>query len=402
MNEVFSSSVDVAVVGAGVVGLACALSVQRARPDRRVLVLGESAQAGQMVTLTPNSVEFLESLGVQVRARANAVHQMRVFSASELSFDAADSGLAALAWVIEQADLQSQLEALLGRQGISRVAKRLDSLGAATPAGRKLSLRGEGFDIAASLAIAADGAQSHLRNLAGIECEQYAYPQRAVVAQLEVAGAATDCAYQWFGPHGVLALLPMTGKRFCMVWSAPERSDRHLLPRLLEGSGAVGNDGGSLLAEVNAVIGGEFAATHLIAPVQSFPLARLRPTRLIAERIALVGDAAHVVHPLAGQGLNLGLGDAQALSEVLRDLPSAADVGEAIVLRRYARARAEPVALMLNLTHGLQRAFEANVPEAGANATMLARIWGFARELGWRGVNQIQPLKQAMIRHASQ
>ncbi len=418
MEALFSSSVDVAVVGAGVVGLASALAIQRARPDRRVLVLGEAAKADQIVTLTPNSVEFLESLGVQVRPRACAVHQMRVFSESELQFNAADSGLAALAWVMRQSDLQMQLEALTGRQGISRLGKALATLGATPPLGRKLSLKGEGFEISTSLAIAADGAQSLLRTLAGIESELYAYPQKAVVAELEfadiqgdgVANAANsplapsqattsredDCAYQWFGAHGVLALLPMKDQRFCMIWSAPDQAENDLVSRLLVGPEQAEAGDVRFLAELGAVIGATFGVPKLLSPVRSFPLARLRPKTLIAERVALVGDAAHVVHPLAGQGLNLGLADAQALAEILRVLPPAADMGEAITLRRYARSRAEPIALMLNLTHGLQKAFETH-----SDPNVLERLWRATRELGWRGVNHLPPLKQAMIRHAS-
>lgn len=418
METLFSSSVDVAVVGAGVVGLVSALAIQRARPDRRVLVLGEAAKADQIVTLTPNSVEFLETLGVQVRPRACAVHQMRVFSDSELHFEAADSGLATLAWVMRQSDLQAQLEALTGRQGISRLGKSLATLGTPPPLGRKLSLRGEGFEISTSLAVAADGAQSLLRTLAGIEAELYAYPQKAVVAELEftdgpdnfVANASgssaapshrpsrreADCAYQWFGSHGVLALLPMKDQRYCMIWSAPDQPDHDLVSRLIVDAEKGDEGDARFLAELGAVVGASFGVPRLASAVRSFSLARLRPKTLIAERVALVGDAAHVVHPLAGQGLNLGLADAQTLAEILRVLPPAADLGEAITLRRYARSRAEPIALMLNLTHGLQKAFEEH-----ADPSVLERLWRSTRELGWRGVNHLPPLKQAMIRHAS-
>ncbi len=419
METLFSSSVDVAVVGAGVVGLASALAIQRARQDRRVMVMGEAAKADQIVTLTPTAVEFLESLGVQVRPKACAVHQMRVFSESELHFNAADSGLAALAWVIRQSELQTQLEALTGRQGISRLGKALTTLGAIPPKARKLSLKGEGFEISTSLAIAADGAQSLLRTLAGIESVHYAYPQKAVVAEIEFAdaqgsdfgtnasrsrmasslggtGREDDCAYQWFGPHGVLALLPMKDQRYCMIWSAPDQPAHDLVSRLMVGAEQGSAGAARFLSELEAVIGANFGDPKLLSPVRSFPLSRLRPKTLMAERVALVGDAAHVVHPLAGQGLNLGLADARALAEVLRVLPPAADVGEAITLRRYARSRAEPVALMLNLTHGLQKAFEAH-----SDPSVLERLWRSTRELGWRGVNRLPPLKQAMIRQAS-
>ena len=418
MEALFSSTVDVTVVGAGVVGLTCALAIQKARPDRRVLVLGEAATAEQIVTLTPNSLEFLESLGVKVRDRSCAVHHMRVYSGSELYFNAADSGLAALAWVMKQSDLQSQLETLTGRQGISRVSHSLETLEPTTALARKRILKGSGFEISTSLAIAADGGQSLLRRLAGIESEQLAYPQKAVVAQLEFSDAQSasasseadlgqtprskamqrepDCAYQWFGPHGVLALLPMKDQQYCMIWSAPDQAEHDVVKRLLGTSLAPEASEAQFLGELREVIGRSFGTPKLLTPLRSFPLSRLRPTSLIAERVALVGDAAHVMHPLAGQGLNLGLADAEALAEMLRVLPPAADVGEAIQLRRYARSRAEPIALMLNVTHGLQKAFESK-----SDPGVMERLWRVTRELGWRGVNEIAPLKQAMIRHAS-
>jgi 2-polyprenylphenol 6-hydroxylase len=398
METLFSSSIDVAVVGAGVVGLSAALAIQRARPDRRVLVVGDASSAEQMVTITPSSVDFLESLGVQVREHACAIHQMRVFSGSELTFDAADAGLPALAWVLNQSALQAQLEVLIGRQGISRVSKTLESLGTISPLKRRLLLQGPGFEISASLAIAADGSQSMLRTLAGIETQEYRYPQRAMVAQVEFARTQkeNDCAYQWFGPHGVLALLPTKNQGFCMIWSAPERPEHDEMTSILARALDPQTDPRPLLGALSRVIGASFGEPRLASPIRSFPLARLKPKTLIAERVALVGDAAHVVHPLAGQGLNLGLADAQAISEVLRALPPAADVGEAIHLRRYARSRAEPIALMLNLTHALQKAFETP-GDPGA----LERVWRAARELGWRGLNQLPTLKEAMIRHAS-
>ena len=205
-----------------------------------------------------------------------------------------------------------------------------------------------------------------------------------------------DCAYQWFGPHGVLALLPMKDQQYCMIWSAPDQAEHDVVKRLLGTSLAPEASEAQFLGELREVIGRSFGTPKLLTPLRSFPLSRLRPTSLIAERVALVGDAAHVMHPLAGQGLNLGLADAEALAEMLRVLPPAADVGEAIQLRRYARSRAEPIALMLNVTHGLQKAFESK-----SDPGVMERLWRVTRELGWRGVNEIAPLKQAMIRHAS-
>jgi 2-polyprenylphenol 6-hydroxylase len=394
MNLPFKSTVDVAVVGAGVAGLVTALALSRLRPDRKLCLLGLSAGGDQVLTLTPRSMAFLEGLGLQLRGKAQAVHQMRVFSGSELSFDAADSGMVALAWVIRQSEIQQQLEQLLAQHGVARQSRSLDTMTLLPSLARRRVLEVPGAEgvaalhVSASLWVAADGGQSGLRALAGIAAERHPYPQTALVAQWRIPGLDAYCAYQWFGDHGVLALLPMGEQRYCMIWSAPHVAPNDLASLLLAASPTeLGERLGQVIAEFQC---------ELLAPLRSFPLSRVRAESMVADRLALVGDAGHLIHPLAGQGLNLGLADAQALVETLVALPPSADVGDAIVLRRYARARAEPVALMLGLTHALQKGFEAPTRPKAAD-----QVWRAARELGWKGVQLAQPLKQALIRRAS-
>jgi 2-polyprenylphenol 6-hydroxylase len=392
MNLPFKSTVDVAVVGAGVAGLATALALSRHRPDRKLCVLGLSAGGDQVLTLTPRSMSFLEGLGLQLRHKAQAVHQMRVFSGSALSFDAADSGMVALAWVVPQSEIQQQLEHVLAQHGVARQSRPLEAMKLHPSSERRRVLEVPGAEVpgaeghsalqvSASLWVAADGGQSELRKQAGLAAERHLYAQTALVAHWRIPGLDGHCAYQWFGDHGVLALLPMGKQRFCMIWSAPNSPPNDLAGQLLAATDT------ELAERLGRVISDPHC--ELLGVLRSFPLSRLRPEALVADRLALVGDAGHLIHPLAGQGLNLGLADAQALVDT-------ADVGDAIVLRRYARSRAEPIALMLGLTHALQKGFEAP-----SRPNALDSVWRVARELGWKGVNLAQPLKQALIRRAS-
>ena len=405
MNTGLSYLADVTVVGAGVTGVACALALAKACPDKKVLLLGDSFRADQVVTLTPASVAFLEGLGLEPRGLGRAVHQMEVFAANTpLVFEAADAGLAALAWVLDQSVLQSQLDHALVRSGVQRLVGTVNAM-APEPLQRRQRLSGPGFEVLTRLVVAADGGASPLRELSGIPSATYSYPQRAMVAQVAIRGLARrDTAYQWFGPHGVLAFLPMVEDRFCMIWSAPnvkapdvtgsDRSKNSLHDILLN------ENLDEFTKAYQAVVGASFGEIALLTERRGFDLKRLRPKRLIADRLVLIGDAAHIIHPLAGQGLNLGLGDAQALANILGKLPMAADLGETLGLRRYERARAEPIALMSALTHGLQKVFEPT-QVSGRNGNVPLKLMRLARDIGWRGVGQLAPMRQAMIRHAS-
>src|SRR5690606_18526992 len=152
----------------------------------------------------------------------------------------------------------------------------------------------------------------------------------------EIGKPHRDCAYQWFGAHGILALLPLPGDRCSIVWSAPTALADELL----------GLDGAALAARVEAVAGAVLGAMTPIGASAGWPLRLAQVDALVARRIALVGDAAHVVHPLAGQGMNLGFGDVDALAQVMAGRESPRDPGELGLLRRYERARAEPVLAM--------------------------------------------------------
>jgi ubiquinone biosynthesis UbiH/UbiF/VisC/COQ6 family hydroxylase len=208
--------------------------------------------------------------------------------------------------------------------------------------------------IEAALAVAADGGNSWARNQAGIAVDNTEYGQTAVVANFRCARPHRQCAYQWFrveedGAGGVLAWLPLPGDRFSIVWSVSQG----LAERLMH------EPEGAFTARVAA------AGMHALGELQfvgargAFPLRNRRARQLAATRFALVGDAAHVLHPLAGQGLNLGFGDCAAL---YRALEGARDCGDRLRLRAWERERKTALLEMHAVTHGMARLFGATHP----------------------------------------
>ena len=207
----------------------------------------------------------------------------------------------------------------------------------------------------ARLVIAADGAQSATRAAAAIATTGRPYRQRAIVGNFACAHPHGGTAFQWFTEDGVIALLPLASSddraAMSLVWSAP---DAFAEPLIAEGAAAIAARLSMICAAQPASAIGPLTS---LGPLADFPLALQSATRMIGPRTALVGDAAHVIHPLAGQGLNLGFGDVEALLAIVAGRPSFRDCGDAHLLRRYERERAEPVMAMRRMTDGLARLF---------------------------------------------
>ena len=387
-----STAFDIAVVGAGVAGLAVALGsaqlgLRTALIGPRPSVQSPAADAPfdvRIYAIALSSVALLEQLKVWPAvdaARVQAVSKMRVFgdAGNELSFDAYQASLPRLANIVEESELLRALGAAAGfASGLVRLEAPFDALQQHAEVAR-LQLA-DGSTVEARLVVAADGARSAVRSAAGINARELPYEQTAVVANFACERPHHGVAWQWFDPaEGVIALLPLPGDHVSLVWSAP---------RLL--ADALTADSASLATRLAARAQPHLGALTQVGPAQSFPLRRVIVDHLIGPRLALVGDAAHVVHPLAGQGLNLGLADVSELLRVLAGRESWRDPGDAVLLRRYERSRAEPVGLMRLTTHALARLF--------------ARDDAFSREvrnLGLSAVNALPPLKNALIRHAA-
>ncbi|MCA3215664.1 MAG: FAD-dependent monooxygenase [Burkholderiales bacterium] len=397
-----SAGPQVAVVGTGVAGLAAALGL--AQLGLRVALIGPVPRSSpptpafdaRIYALSAGSVRLLEQLRVwaQVDAqRMQPVERMRVVgdTGRELDFSAYSVAAERLATIAEERELLRVLA--LGVQmaaGISRREAALTALQSSFD-GVRLQLA-DGQTLQVPLVIGADGAQSPVRAAAGIHAEVLPYGQTAVVANFACEQPHDGTAWQWFTDDGVIALLPLPGRAVSLVWSAPEAladslqalAPVQLAERLTAYLGAVTQDAAGPLGRLQPLgTAAEPGRTH------AFRLRRLRVDRLTVHGIALVGDAAHVVHPLAGQGLNLGLQDVSTLLEVLREREPWRALGDAVLLRRYARRRTEAIDLMRWTTDGLARLFAWDDP--------LVRQM---RNTGLALVNAAGPLKRALVRHA--
>lgn len=383
---------DAAVIGTGVVGLAAALALSQQgitvalagpRPAPYRAKTAESLDS-RIYALAPASVAFLERLGVwgsiEVE-RTCAVEHMRVFgdAGDELTFDAYGATVERLATIVEEGELLRVLDAACGFQpAIRRFASPFAAIQAAASDRVSVELEDRGM-LSARLIIGADGATSPVRSAAGINATVKSYEQSAVVANFRCERPHLNTAWQWFTDEGVVALLPLPGDCVSLVWSAPAAlatelaalSADQLAPRVSERS--------------NQVLG----TLTSIGTAHTFPLRRLTVSSLIATRVALVGDAAHVIHPLAGQGLNLGLQDVALLTDTVRQREPFRDLGDPVLLRRYERGRAQAVGLMRFTTDSLAQLFAVDDP--------LARR---LRNLGLTAVNRLSPLKNALIRQA--
>ena len=381
---------DIVIVGAGLVGASFAMALRGAGLKLALVEAQTPVAAGdtwdsRVYAISPGSAAFLDGLGVWKRldrARICAVHEMLVHGDSAdalLQFSAYESGVPELAWIVENRQLQSLLwQGLEHQHNLELVCPdRCESLQLRDDAA-ELTLA-SGRTLHASLVVAADGMHSWARQAAGIAVEQKSYGQMGVVANFACARAHHNTAYQWFREDGVLAYLPLPGQRMSIVWSTPDAHAADLL--------ALPAD--ALCARVAAAGKDALGKLDLLYAAMQYPLTRLRAARLAAPRIALIGDAGHVLHPLAGQGVNLGFGDAGALARVLLQRELFRDPGEIRLLRRYERARAEDILALAWVTDGLQRLFAA---PGGAAAKL--------RNAGLNLTNALPVVKNLLIRRA--
>jgi 2-octaprenylphenol hydroxylase len=392
MNRRFGH--DVAIVGAGMVGAALALSLARAGFD--VVVIEPRPPAPwrreddvdlRVVALAPSSVGLFERLDVWTpiaSARACPYRHMQVWDAlapGQLRFDAADQGIAALGHIVENRLIQHALWRALEAE--PRIALRCPAQVSATEADddRRTLVLADDSRIAARLVVAADGGDSALRRMAGIDTHDRDYGQRAIVAHVATERAHEDTAWQRFLPAATLAFLPLSDGRSSIVWSVPDAEASRLLAL----------DDPAFCAELGAAFDFRLGAIHSTTARAAFPLRLRLAERYLAPRFTLVGDAAHVVHPLAGQGVNLGLRDAAELVRVLVQARDAKrDFAGMSVLRQFERRRRSDNALSAHAFDAIQRVF-------ASQAMPLAALRGAALTV----VDRIGPLKQLFAAHAA-
>lgn len=390
---------DICIVGNGAIGKAAALGLAQA--GLRVVVLGRdrvlpAADAGwdvRVFALNHVAQDLLAALkvwdGMDLQ-RVSVVHGMEVYGcqpggaaqdAGKLVFDAYGARSDELAWIVEDRNLNRALDtAMRFTQNLHLVQGAAKKLTAGEEAAELML--DDGRVIRAQLIVGADGAQSWVRGQCDIGLDYRSYGQKGVVTNFECEKPHHGVAHQWFiEEQGIIALLPLPGNRVSLVWSAPDAlADtlmREPLPTLVE----------RLEAYCLPALG--HLTPVLPENIKAFPLTLMRPHQMVAERVALIGDAAHVVHPLAGHGMNLGFGDVACLLQILKERESCRDCGEARLLERYRRARKEQVLLMQAATDGLSRLF-------GSDLTPVRLV----RNLGLNLLNRLPVLKGQLIAHA--
>jgi ubiquinone biosynthesis UbiH/UbiF/VisC/COQ6 family hydroxylase len=392
MSQDIDADVDVAIVGGGMVGatLALLLAEQARIAPQRIAVLepgpatapAQGSPIGLRVSaIAPLNRERLTRLGVWQRLdplRIATIERMAVWhesvppdSPDVLRFDAAESGAAELGAMVENAALQAALLAECRQRGIALSRDRLQGL-TVDAAGAHLQL--DQGSLRAELVVGADGAASAVRSLLQVPVATHNYGQRAIVATVRPTRPHHGTAFQRFLSTGPLALLPLPGGQCSIVWSAAEERAGELLAL------SPAEFGGALTAASAGVLG----PIELVGERAAFPLRRLAADRYVAPRVALVGDAAHVIHPLAGQGVNQGLEDAAVLAAQLAQRPPRESVGALAALRRYERERRAGNALVGGVVDGLDRLFTGAGPvgswAAREGMALVARS-GLARRL---------------------
>lgn len=396
MNQHF----DIVIVGGGIAGLTLAakLSTCRYHDSLKITLLDAGERplfsidddvALRVSAIASGSAELLDSVGAWrevSESRASPYECMRVWdendspdSGASLRFEAAEFALPQLGFIVENVLLQ---DALLRQLDRSKVELRFSSpIGSLRKAGRGYAVDVEGGEShTADLVVGADGVRSFVRTAAGIETRDWPYNQSAFVTHLSPEQSHQATAWQRFLRGGPLGLLPLADGRVSVVWSAPPE----VVSRALKASD---DDLGRMLTKASDFVLGKLLVA---GPRGAFPLGAQHAQRYVLPGIALIGDAAHAIHPLAGQGANLGLQDAAELADVIATaLEEGLYPGDLPVLRRYERARKGANATMLHFMTGLNRLFATD-----------SRLVGELRSAGMRIFNRSGPIRERAVKVA--
>lgn len=379
---------DIVIVGGGLAGLSLAVAL-RGSPLSVGIVEGRPPQTpegwdSRIYAVSPANALFLEEIGAWRHfdpARIAPVRTMEIFgdAGGRLDFSAYDSGVPELAWIMESALMQGELWESAKRQSNITLFCPARPQALAFAAGSAQLTLADGRALSARLIVAADGADSWTREAAGIAAEFKPYGDMGVVANFACEQPHRDTAFQWFRADGVLAWLPLPGNRISMVWSTPDDHANELLSLSPQ----------ELCQRVAEAGGGRLGTLSLVTPAAGFPLRLMRSPRTVAPRLALIGDAAHTIHPLSGHGINLGFQDSRVLAELLRSRPDYIDCGDERWLRRYERARLQEVVAVQSATHGLQKLFR---PRSALLSTL--------RNAGLNLTNSLPVVRDALVRYA--
>ena len=379
---------DLIIVGGGLAGASLALAL---RDTRLRIALVENIPPhlpdgwdSRIYAISPANVSFLESIGAWRHLDASRMAPIRAMQihgdgAGRLDFSAFETGVSELGWILESSQMACEFWESAKRQGNLTLfcPARPDSLEFRQDAAvLRLS---DGTTLSARLLVGADGRDSWVRRTAGLAEVNTPYGEKGLVANFATEKSHNNTAFQWFRNDGVLAYLPLPGNRISIVWSTPDEHADELCSLPSE-----------LLCERVAEAGSRvLGKLELLTAPAAFSLRLMRVPQTVAPRLALVGDAAHGIHPLSGHGINLGFQDAMTLAGQLTATQPWHDIGQERFLQRYQRARREETVLMQTTTDSLRRLFKESSPGLRP-----------LRNLGLDLANGLPLIKNALVRYA--
>ena len=385
---------DLIIVGGGLAGLSLACALRNTRLKIALIENHAPKPANgwdaRVYAISPANASFLQEIGAWKHldhSRIAPIHAMEVHGdgGARLDFSAYESGVSELGWILESSLMACELWENAKRQS------NLELLCPASPKALELSDHEavltliDGRQLVSRLIVGADGRDSWVRAAAAIDATTTPYQEMGVVANFACEKAHRGIARQWFRDDGVLAWLPLAGsdddghQRFSMVWSTPDAHADELLAL----------DAEALCARVAEAGDHELGGLRLITPASAFPLRLIRVPRTVGKRVALIGDAAHGIHPLSGHGINLGYQDAKALADLLAATPEWQDIGGERRLQRYQRARREETLLMQYTTHTMRLLFRERLPGLKP-----------LRNVGMNVTNALPIIKNQLVRYA--
>lgn len=384
---------DVLVVGGGPVGLTLSLALTRFLPglklgllDRRALSVPKDARAS---AIAAGVRHVFETIGVWdgMAGESNPIAQMKITDSGKtdlsrplyLRFDGPKAPHEPFAHMVPNTASAAAL--LAASEGQFTVIEPGAVRAFRVEPAQAVVTLGDGREVSARLVIAADGGKSTLRGLAGIGAFTHDYGQSGIVTTIAHELDHDNVAYEHFRPAGPFASLPLKGNRSSLVWTEQPEHAKSVLAMAES----------DIALAIEAAMGHSLGRVEIVDAVQSFPLGLMLAHNFISPRLALVGDAAHVIHPIAGQGLNLGLKDVAVLAEVLVDAARLGeDIGGVDVLGRYQARRRADTALMAMATDGLNRLFSNDIAPVRA-----------VRDFGLSVVDRLGPLKDVFISQAA-